>query len=418
MQHIPHFKSYDPADKRLTLSGAQTFPRQIVEHASDIEILDMSHGELTTLSAHVAQLSELKIVFFSHNPLTELHVALALCPNLLLLGLKSCHLSAIEENTLPPSLRWLILTDNKLSTLPASIGQLTQLQKLSLAGNQLAHLPIAMQACRNLELIRLGANNFTTIPHWLLELPRLAWYGGVNQQKPEGASPGIVEIPYTELTFAAMLGSSPSSEVWEALWNSAGENVAVKIYKSQLTSDGWPEDDMRMSLAAGNHPNLIPVLGRLVGHPEHKHGVVLQLIPRNFRTLGLPPSLETCTRDTFAPGTSWSLEFILRVLQGIASACEHLHGKGIIHGDLYAHNILVNEDGDCYLGDFGAASFYDQSADHRYEQIEVRAFGYLTEDLLDRCAEQSSALEQLKNDCLNLNISARPLFANILSRLA
>ena len=417
MQHIPHFKSYDPKSKRLTLSGAQTFPLQIVEYANDIEILDMSHGELTTLSPHVAQLSELKIVLFSHNPLSELHGALALCPNLILLGLKSCHLATIEENTLPTSLHWLILTDNKLNILPASIGALKQLRKLSLAGNQLTHLPIEMQACQNLELIRLGANKFTTIPDWLLTLPHLAWYGGVHQRKQEERDPKILEIPYADIAFVEMIGSSPSSEVWKARWSTTGEDVAVKIYKSHLTSDGWPEDDMRMCIAAGVQPNLIPVLGKLSGHPENKHGLVLQLIPPSFHTLGLPPSLETCTRDTFAPGASWSLPFIIRVLRANASACEHLHRKGIIHGDLYAHNILVNQEGDCYLGDFGAASLYDRSTDGRFEQIEVRAFGYLIEDLLDHCPDQFSSLEQLKNSCLDLNISARPLFSDILSQL-
>lgn len=416
MHNIPHFKSYDKTSKRLTLGGASTFPTQVLAHVDDIEILDMSHGTLTVLSADIARLVQLKIVFFSHNPLRELPQMLAECPSLLTLGLKSCHLTAIGEDALPTSLHWLILTDNKLTALPESIGALTRLRKLSLAGNELTTLPVEIEACQNLELIRLGANKFTATPDYLLSLPRLAWYGGVHQHTREGMSGDSVEIPYADMAFGELIGSSPSSEVRRATLGKTGETVAVKIYKGNLTSDGWAEDDMSMWIAAGTHPNIIPVLGKLVGHPEEWHGVVLELIPPDFHSLGLPPSLETCTRDTFAQGTSWSLSFVVKVLQGIASACAHLHSKGIIHGDLYAHNILVNTAGECYLGDFGAASFYD-SSDHRYEQIEVRAFGYLIEDLLEHCSEQSAELEQLTQRCLSLNIRARPLFAGIVAQL-
>ena len=50
---------------------------------------------------------------------------------------------------------------------------------------------------------------------------------------------------------------------------------------------------------------------------------------------------------------------ILQIAIGIASAAAYLHTQGIMHGDLYAHNIMTNARGDCLLGDFGAASSYD-----------------------------------------------------------
>lgn len=416
MEESTYSEHYDPTQKRLTIGGARMFPPRILEHAHEVEILDMSHGELTHLAYDFAQLTKLKRVFFSHNPLTELHPLLLTCTNLTMLGLKSCRITRIDEDVLPIGLSWLILTDNQLTELPASIGQLTQLRKLSLAGNQLTQLPTEMEACQNLEFIRLGANNFDSPPDWVLGLPRLAWYGGVQRQLAEENEEDITEISYDDIVFGELIGSSPTSEVWSGVLRSTNEAVAVKIYRSHLTSDGWPEDDVRMSVSAGEHPNLIPALGKLVGHPEEKQGMVLALIPPHFQSLGLPPNLESCTRDTFREGTSWTLPFIRNVLTGVASACAQLHERGIIHGDLYAHNILVNEDGGCYLGDFGGASRYDKS-DQRFEQIEVRAFGYLTEDLLDHCVEQSSELEQLKNDCLNLDINERPLFSEIVSRL-
>jgi hypothetical protein len=78
-------------------------------------------------------------------------------------------------DTLPPGLRWLILTENRIEALPAAIGRCSRLQKLALAGNRLASLPPEMAACTGLELLRLAANRLTALPDWLPTLPRLAW---------------------------------------------------------------------------------------------------------------------------------------------------------------------------------------------------------------------------------------------------
>ena len=99
-----------------------------------------------------------------------------------------------------------------------------------------------------------------------------------------------------------------------------------------------------------------------------------------------------------------------------------------MHGDLYAHNILVNETGDSLLGDFGAASFYDPTdrvMGQALERLEVRAFGCLLEDMLDRCTlqekpEYSWAVESLRclqQDCLKQVLSQRPRFTEIGERL-
>jgi serine/threonine protein kinase len=159
----------------------------------------------------------------------------------------------------------------------------------------------------------------------------------------------------------------------------------------------------------GDHPNFIQVLGRIVNAPNNQQGLVLPLLdssPSAYQILGNPPSFTTCTRDTFVQGTLFSFERIFKVLLGISFAAAHLHNplpggrnRGIMHGDLYAHNILVHQStGHALLTDFGAASFKPslepQQGDApvpsasseqslRLEQIEVRAFGCLVEDLLD-----------------------------------
>jgi serine/threonine protein kinase len=48
----------------------------------------------------------------------------------------------------------------------------------------------------------------------------------------------------------------------------------------------------------------------------------------------------------------------LSILRGIADAAAHLHKHGVMHGDLYAHNTMVSDDGRVAIGDFGAAFMY------------------------------------------------------------
>jgi hypothetical protein len=107
---------------------------------------------------------------------------------------------------------------------------------------------------------------------------------------------------------------------------------------------------------------------------------------------------------------------------GIASACRHLHARGINHGDLYAHNILWEETGESLLGDFGAAAFYpDEETGQVLQRIEVRAFGILLGELLACCEGdegETAALRELQTRCVQGDVASRPGFAEIEQRLA
>ena len=113
--------------------------------------------------------------------------------------------------------------------------------------------------------------------------------------------------------------------------------------------------------------------------------------------LGKPPSFETITRDTFAAGTSFTAAFVRNVAASIASALAHVHKRQIAHGDLYAHNVLVNDDGSgAKLADFGAAYYYGgggalEGHAREIEGMEQRAFGFLLSELLERCADTDTA---------------------------
>lgn len=183
---------------------------------------------------------------------------------------------------------------------------------------------------------------------------------------------------------------------------------------------------------AGAHPNLIAVHGQISHHPQQASGLVMALVPPHFCNLAGPPSLASCTRDVYDADTAFTLDALIRLARGIASAARQLHARGILHGDLYAHNILHTGEGHALLGDFGAASFFAPDAGPlalALQRLEVRAFACLLEELLARCrppadahaaqAEQSTrqALADLQAACAHLEPATRPLFADIEQQL-
>lgn len=438
------------AHNRLNLScGLTEFPLEILDFADSLEILDLSNNCLQTLPEAFQRLQNLKIVFFTNNNFQDFPAVLAACPQLSMVSFKGNQLTEIAEKRLPPMLRWLILTNNQLETLPTDIGHLQQLQKLMLSGNQLQSLPDTMANCHNLELIRLAANRLTALPDWLLKLPRLAWlaYGG-NPCSPVPSTTAVPLLSTADICLEKQLGQGTSGVVYKGTWtqpttpaavnlaaNGEGDadaippvrTIALKRFKSEMTSDGRPVDEIQAALAAGIHPNLVSVLGQLEVPPGESPGLIFSFIAEAYRKLGNPPSLDSCTRDTYPSETAFTPPVVWQIAKGIAAATAHLHSQGICHGDLYAHNILVTEAGDSILSDFGAASFYnraDKAMARSLQAIEIRAFGCLLEELLDRCplTHIDSALDQekvaqlcrLQQDCMHLDPQKRPAMEDIL----
>ncbi|MEO1592156.1 MAG: leucine-rich repeat-containing protein kinase family protein [Cyanobacteria bacterium J06632_22] len=408
-------------------------PPEIFDLAESLELLILSNNQLTSLPDEFAQLKRLKIVFFNNNRFTEFPQVLARCPQLSMVSFKGNNIAHIDEAALSPHFRWLILTDNQLTQLPRSIGKLNRLQKLMLAGNQLQSLPAEMVNCQNLELTRLSANQLPSLPDWLMSLPKLSWlaYAGNPFCRQTHPTATVPTIPTAHLELQATLGEGASGVIYKSLWHNstAGEastTVAVKLFKGAITSDGRPEDEMLACMAAGRHSNLVNVQGKLSQPLDNKQGLVFSFIPENYRNLGGPPSLDSCTRDTYPEGTTFTLATALEIARGTASATQHLHDRGIMHGDLYAHNTLINETGHSILGDFGAASFYDRpKVGPALEHLEVRAFGCLLDDLLNHIdsvtppsSPQLTALQGLKQACLHPHPLQRPQFETIYRTLA
>jgi len=423
------------------------FPTEILSLKETLEVLDLTGNQLSTLPDELAGFGKLRIIFCSENRFTELPEVLGRCPALTMVGFKANQIATVSAKALPAGLRWLILTDNAIERLPDELGQCDALQKLMLAGNRLRGLPASLANCRNLELLRIAANRIERFPEWLLSLPRLSWLACSGNPFSEGEETRAIDdahvapLAWETLALGELLGqgasgvihratlvANPADEVTQASDRGDGNQVAVKLFKGAVTSDGLPRCEMAASLAAGTHPNLIKVIGKVAGHPSGIPALVMELIDPAFANLAGPPSLDSCTRDVYPEGLHLSVPDALAMAHGIASVAGHLHRAGIMHGDLYGHNILFARGSDAparaLLGDFGAASLYERSNRERavgLERLEVRAFGCLLEELLAHCDTQDSPLDgvhQLKAACLSELPADRPDFAYIERQLA
>ncbi len=421
--------------RRLDLSAdLRTFPEAIFGLADTLEVLNLSGNRLDALPAELSRLRKLRILFCSDNLFSAVPDCLGDCEQLEMIGFKANQIRHLPSAALPPALRWLILTDNQLQALPDEIGNCRRLQKLMLAGNRLSSLPDTLASCVNLELLRIAANRLQVLPEWLLSLPRLSWLAAAGNPFSDSnealslARHSLPAIPREQVVLHEQLGQGASGIIHRAEWYPTGQppkQMAAKLFKGQVTSDGLPHSEMAACIAAGAHSHLIDVAGPLAEQAGQTPGLLMDLVEQSFQPLAGPPSLASCTRDCYAEGTSFSLDQVLRIARGTASAVAHLHQRGILHGDLYAHNLLVDPNGDCLLSDFGAASFFepDSAAGRALKRIESRAFGCLLEELLQRCPgfdddPRRQLLADLQRRCMAEQADYRPDFGQLYTSLA
>ena len=329
--------------------GLTEFPAALYQLTETLEVLDLSGNQLSTLPDDLTRFARLRILFASNNPFSELPRVLGHMPQLEMVGFKACRIMHVPEDSLPARLRWLILTDNHVHQLPESMGQCTRLQKLMLSCNQLRQLPQSLQHCQALELLRIASNRFEDAPEVIFRLPRLAWLA---------------------------LAGNPMTQKQE---------LALKVFKTAQTSDGTPQSELAAGIAAGQHPHLLTPLAQVLGAPEGQMATALPLLDSAIQPLAGPPSFDSCTRDVYDPELRLQADQAQQLLQGIRSAITHLHGRGLLHGDLYAHNILCNlQTGQAVLSDFGAAALLQglpETQQAQLQQIELRALRHLENEV-------------------------------------
>jgi serine/threonine protein kinase len=146
------------------------------------------------------------------------------------------------------------------------------------------------------------------------------------------------------------IGKGGMATVYRARQNSISRDVAVKILPTALMHDDtflarfYREAEV---IARLQHPHILPVydFGEFEGMPY----LVMALLTGG--TLA----------DRIVSEGPMSLDEVGRIVVQVSSALDYAHKKGIIHRDFKPSNVLLDEQGNTYLADFGLAKVAEMS---------------------------------------------------------
>ena len=149
--------------------------------------------------------------------------------------------------------------------------------------------------------------------------------------------PGLEIVP--GLTLLRPLGRGGMGEAWLARDDERGEEVVAKVLPP-----GAPAERVTLLRREArlvrklSHPRIVPVYGFRSG--ERGSAVTLRYMRGGDagRRRGAPPAE------------------VVRLGREVAEALEYLHGLGVVHRDVKASNVLLDEAGRAHLADFGIAA--------------------------------------------------------------
>ena len=139
----------------------------------------------------------------------------------------------------------------------------------------------------------------------------------------------------------AVLGEGATAFVYHARDTQLKRDVALKVLKPVLVADGTAfERFMQEAQAAANlfHPHIATVLD--MGEAQGRYFIAMRYI-------------DGKSLDRILDERRLSWEETLELARQIGDALDFAHAKGFIHRDIKPSNIILDEEGDFWLTDFG-----------------------------------------------------------------
>jgi TolB-like protein/Flp pilus assembly protein TadD len=159
----------------------------------------------------------------------------------------------------------------------------------------------------------------------------------------EDAGPSLIGRQLGTYEVLSLLGTGGMGEVYRARDTKLNRDVALKILPNAFALDADRLARFRreaQAVAALNHPHIVTIFSI-----EEQDDVP-------FMTMEL---IEGCTLDQGIPGGGLSLARFFDIAVALADALSAAHRKHIIHRDLKPANVMVTDDGNVKVLDFGLA---------------------------------------------------------------
>ena len=186
------------------------------------------------------------------------------------------------------------------------------------------------------------------------------------------------EIPPGEIKLgddvSVLIGKGSFGEIRKALWR--GTPVAVKTIRPSLSNDRMVVKDFQHEvqlLVKVRHPNIVQFLGAVTLHKP------LMLVTEFLAGGDLHKLLRT--KDSLPPDRT--VKYALDIARGMSYL--HNRTKPIIHRDLKPRNIILGEDEELKVGDFGLGKLIDVKRMHDVYKMtgETGSYRYMAPEVFE-----------------------------------
>ena len=161
---------------------------------------------------------------------------------------------------------------------------------------------------------------------------------------PPAILPGAFGRSVRGYELREQVGGGDLGVVYRAYQPSIGREVAIKAFRAELVNEpsfvrGFEAE--AQLVAQLEHPHLVPL------HDFWRDPEGAYLVMRWLRGGSLRQALDR---------GPWNLEPASRLLLQIAGALAYAHRQGVVHRNVKPANVLLDEEGNAYLTDFGIAA--------------------------------------------------------------
>ncbi|KGN51693.1 cyclin-dependent kinase G-2 isoform X1 [Cucumis sativus] len=187
--------------------------------------------------------------------------------------------------------------------------------------------------------------------------------------------------------------------VYRARDKKSGEVVALKKVKMEKEREGFPMTSLREIniLLSFHHPSIVDVKEVVVGSSLDSIFMVMEYMEHDLKAL-----METM-KQPFSQSEVKCL--MLQLLEGV----KYLHDNWVLHRDLKTSNLLMNNQGELKICDFGLARQYGSPL-KTYTHMVVTLW-YRAPELLLGTRKYSTAIDMWSLGCIMAELlSKQPLF--------